>query len=647
MKKNNLFLLLILLAALPLNAQQKQADSLLKKLSEPGITDQNKARLLIETGFAMRRVQTDKAAAYTREGLTLAQKIKDRPLITKGYYNMAYVYEALGKLDDAIIAADSCELIVKKDSTLYEALWNAASIKGIVNRRKARFAESLENLMKALSIAEKNNSQVLIGKSLSNLGIFYVTQKDLDRAEEFHQQALAIRLKVGNPKDVYQTYENLGIVNRERKRYDKALEYYFKALEIAKTMNDSSSLSFTYNDIGAAHSFQGTLDKAEKYLKASIDIRERMGEKAELAYTYNYLGENYERQKNLIAAEQHIKKAMAVAWEIQNTKQMYESLESLSDFYSRNNRFDSAYVYLQKYRFFRDSLSKKDRAEVVADLTTKYESEKKERQIQTQQFELTRKNYWIAAIVFLFISLLITGYLLYHRKQLRQRAELQQEVIRQQDMAAKAIVEAEEKERQRIAKDLHDGIGQIMSAAKMNLSSIETQIPFVDKAQQLKFENIISLVDESCREIRAVSHNMMPNALLKAGLAAAIREFIDRIDHSVLKVDLSSEGLNERMDSNVETVLYRVIQECVNNVIKHSGANHLDISLIKDKDGISVTIEDNGKGFDVHQKMQKAGGMGLKNIITRVEYLKGSVEFDSLPGKGTLVAIHIPENRMN
>lgn len=629
-----------------LPAQQKQADSLLKLIEAPGIKDNKKAALLIEVGYVMRRVQTEKSAAYTREGLAIAKNLKDNALISKGYYSMAYVYEALGKLDEALLQADSCEQVVKNDSTLYESAWNAANIKGVVNRRKARFAESLENLMKALRIAESHENKSLIGKSLSNLGIFYVTQKDLDRAEDFHKQALAIRLELGNQKDIYQTYENLGIVNRERKQYDKALEYYFKALDIAKAMNDSSSISFTYNDIGAANSFKGSLDNAEKYLKASIDIRERMGEKSELAYTYNYLGENFERKKDLNAAEQHIKKAMAVAWEIQNTKQMYESLESLSDFYSRNNRYDSAFAYLQKYRFFRDSLAKKDRAEVVADLTTKYETEKKERLIQSQVFELTRKNYWIAGILFLSLSILVTAYLLYHRKQLRQKAQMQHEVIRQQDIAAKAIVEAEEKERQRIAKDLHDGIGQIMSAAKMNLSSIEAQIPFTDKEQQLKFENIISLVDESCKEIRAVSHNMMPNALLKAGLAAAIREFIDRIDHSILKVDLSSEGLNERLDTNVETVLYRVIQECVNNVIKHSGANHLDISLIKDADGISATIEDNGKGFDIDQS-KHFEGMGLKNIITRVEYLKGTVEFDSKPGRGTLVAIHIPDKTVN
>ncbi len=175
----------------------------------------------------------------------------------------------------------------------------------------------------------------------------------------------------------------------------------------------------------------------------------------------------------------------------------------------------------------------------------------------------------------------------------------------------------------------------------MNLSSIESRLNFGNEEDRIAFEKIVNLVDESCKEVRTVSHNMMPNALLKSGLSSAVKEFIDKIDSRILKVNLYSEGLNERLDSNVETVLYRVIQECVNNVIKHSGANALDISLIKDADGIAATIEDNGKGFSVIEK-EKAEGIGLKNIRTRIEYLKGTVDFDSAPGKGTLVAIHVP-----
>lgn len=219
--------------------------------------------------------------------------------------------------------------------------------------------------------------------------------------------------------------------------------------------------------------------------------------------------------------------------------------------------------------------------------------------------------------------------------------KLQSELMKQQDIATRAVISAEENERKRIAADLHDGIGQMMSAAKMNLSAFENDLPFKDASHKAAFEKVISLVDESCKEIRSVSHQMMPNALLKSGLASAVREFIDKIDHRVIKINLYTEGLNEKLDSNVETVLYRVIQECVNNVIKHSRAGSLDISLIRDQDGISATVEDNGRGFDTTDK-QQFEGIGLKNIISRVGYLKGTVEFDSAPGKGTLVAIHVP-----
>jgi signal transduction histidine kinase len=134
---------------------------------------------------------------------------------------------------------------------------------------------------------------------------------------------------------------------------------------------------------------------------------------------------------------------------------------------------------------------------------------------------------------------------------------------------------------------------------------------------------------------------MMPNALLKHNLASATREFIDKLDHKKLQVHLYTEGLEERLDSNVETVLYRVIQECVNNVIKHADANVLDISIIRENGEITATIEDNGKGFDTSDK-EKFDGIGLKNIRTRVEYLKGTVDFESSPGRGTLVALHVP-----
>ena len=152
---------------------------------------------------------------------------------------------------------------------------------------------------------------------------------------------------------------------------------------------------------------------------------------------------------------------------------------------------------------------------------------------------------------------------------------------------------------------------------------------------------MIQLVDESCREVRTVSHIMMPNALMKNNLSAAIHAFVEKLDKKSLQVHVYTEGLEQRLDSNTELVLYRVLQECVNNVIRHAGASTLDISVTRSAESIVATVEDNGRGFDITDKT-KPEGMGLKNIRARVEYLKGTVDIDSIPGQGTVIAIHVP-----
>jgi two-component system, NarL family, sensor kinase len=279
--------------------------------------------------------------------------------------------------------------------------------------------------------------------------------------------------------------------------------------------------------------------------------------------------------------------------------------------------------------------------QAIAEMRTKYETEKQDRLIEQQNNRLKMQNYLFAGIAcfVLLSSLLLLSW--YKRNKLRQETAMKTELMRQQEHAIKAVMEAEENERQRIAKDLHDGVGQMMSAAKMNLSAFESELQFDNEDQRRSFEKVINLVDESCREVRTVSHVMMPNALLKNNLGDAIREFTGKLSQKDLRVVVYTEGLDQRLDSNIETMLYRVVQECVNNTIKHAGASTLDISLIRDKDGISGTIEDNGKGFDATDS-EKLKGIGIKNISSRIEYLKGTVDFDSAPGRGTVVALHIP-----
>ena len=151
----------------------------------------------------------------------------------------------------------------------------------------------------------------------------------------------------------------------------------------------------------------------------------------------------------------------------------------------------------------------------------------------------------------------------------------------------------------------------------------------------------MALVEESCKEVRYISHQMMPNMLLRSGIASDVKNFIEKIDSEKLKVKVEANGFKDKLESNVETVLYRVIQEAVNNVIKHAQATFLNIKLDREASGISATITDNGVGFDT-TAVESFNGIGLKNITARVEYLKGIVKYRSAPGAGTSLRVWVP-----
>ena len=620
-------------------AQQSSfEDSLLDLLQHTKLDDVQRSSIYSDLSANELGKSYDDALMYGRKALTHAKQAKNNKQIAKAYLSITYAYNYGGHFDDGLITADSALSIAVVGNYQEEQYWAEYMLSNL-QRRKANYNEAVDHAMKALSISEQLNNKKLISGSYNTIGILYLNLNNIEKSKEYHLKALAIRKEDKDSIGISKSLNNLGIIYRDEADYKMALNYYFQSLEYAKNRRDTHLIAFLYNDIGAAYSKGGYADSGEVYLKESINIRERTGDRAEIAYTYNYLGENYEKKNDLLNAELYIKKALNTAIEIGNNKQHYEALESLSEFYARNKMYDSAYTYLRAYRFYKDTVARNENQSLITQLTTKYETEKKEKKILIQEAALNKKNYIIGGITAFSIIALIAGIFFYKSYRLKQQDLLQKAIIQQQELATKAVIEAEQKERIRIAGDLHDGVGQVMSAAKMNLNAVRSELQFDSEEQQLAFDKALALVDEGCKEVRSVSHNIMPNALLKTGLVSAIREFIEKIDQRVLQVSLYSEGLDKRLPSNIETVLYRVIQECVNNVIKHAAANTLDITLINDQDGISVTIEDNGKGFDPRNENN---GIGLKNMRTRIDYLKGTIEWDSAAGKGTVVMIQIP-----
>ncbi|NOT90308.1 tetratricopeptide repeat-containing sensor histidine kinase [Ferruginibacter sp.] len=512
---------------------------------------------------------------------------------------------------------------------------------GNVAQYTADFAKAVDYNYKALELFEALKDSSGIAGAYGNLANNYTRLRQYPKAIGFCEQAIAFALRRNDKRLLANSYNTLATIYGEQDKDSLELINEIKAYTLYREIKNIKGLSSTTTNLTEIYINRNAFDSAQKYALLGIGYSKQIDDAQNLGTLYNALGISYNKQNKIAEAIKAFDSVQFYARLTGDKLILSKACNSKAEIFYKLGDFKAAYENMSQYTLLNDSVFNNNMQSGIAEMQTKYETAKKEQKIQQQQFELTKKNYWIGAVIGLLLLGGLLGFSFYRSNKLRATKKLQAAIIQQQDIATKAVIQAEENERKRIAGDLHDGIGQTMSAAKMNLSSIESRLDFKNEEDKTAFEKIVNLVDESCKEVRSVSHNMMPNALLKSGLSSAVKEFIDKIDSRVLKVNLYSEGLNERLDSNVETVLYRVIQECVNNVIKHSNANELDISLIKDADGIAATIEDNGKGFAVDEKL-KTAGIGLKNISTRIQYLKGTVDFDSSPGKGTLVAIHVP-----
>ncbi len=629
-----------LLSALVVSTQSK-TDSLKKKVAaETNIAQ--KADLLVQISDAYRFSGPDSSLAYARQAITLINSFKDSSRLVKAEIYYCYYYYNMGNPDTALRIAQKNILWLQNKPALLSQLAMYYSFSGLCYMKLDKKKEALDRFYKALEYAEKSDDNLTRLKAYVNIGWVMMELNQFDQAIKNFKTALNFIEEKKLPETYAGvTYSNMASCFGSLNMVDSA--YKFSQLAVTKShiSGDITTEANSLFILGTAQIKKGQLNEAlNSYLKAQ-PLREKVGDpffivsdQAEISSLYAKLG----RTEEGIATGE---KALKMAEENKISAKLPMIYSALASNFESANDFEKATTYYKKINALKDSMYADASPQALAEMRTKYESEKQDRLIEQQQNRLKMQNYLligVAGLVFLSGLLLHSWY---RRSKLRQEAVMKTELMKQQEMAVKAVLEAEENERQRIAKDLHDGVGQMMSAAKMNLSAFESDIFFANEEQKKSFEKIISLVDESCKEVRTVSHIMMPNALLKNNLAAAISEFVDKLNNKHLKVHVYTEGLDERLDSNVETVLYRVIQECVNNTIKHAGASSLDISMIKDKDGISGTIEDNGKGFDCSDKT-KFEGIGLKNIISRIEYLKGTVDFDSAPGRGTVVAWHVP-----
>lgn len=652
--------LLILLFYTPLFLQSQSSviDSLIKESNKPSTHDSVKIKLFGDIAWEYMGSDMNKALDFANKELSYATKANRQGDIAQAESDIGSIYNRKSIFDTALIHYNKALVIrekLKQDVKIAGIYTNIAT----VLMRQSKFEEALAINFKSLKIFEKTGDELKQAISLGNIGNLYYELEQNKPAEQFYRKSLALARKTNHLITQGNDLVNIGGIKFEYGvqqdkivnpvELDSALSYFLEAEIILKNLNATYNLCAVYNNLGRIYFIKNDFAKALKFYENGLEARISLEDKFGIGLSYINLAETEKQLGNNSKNIEYLTKASDIFLSLKNYINLKQAYGKLAEAYELKKDYPLSLKFHQLYANYKDSVYNEDNAKQMAEMQTKYDVEKKDLELSKNKAELEAKekqafikNIIIAAVLSLIILLCIVGVLFYRKKQVEQQAKLDLEIANQKEIRTKAILDAEEKERRRIAQDLHDGVGQLLSAAKLNLSNLESKITIETEEQKVAMQNALTLVDDSVKEVRAVSHNMMPNTLIKLGLGSAVREFITKLGNApTLKVDLEIVGLDTRLDNQVETVLYRVIQEIVNNIIKHAKASQISMQLIRHETELNIMIEDNGVGFDTN-KLDTFDGIGLKGIQTRIEFLNGSVHFDSSIGRGTTVIIDIP-----
>jgi len=481
----------------------------------------------------------------------------------------------------------------------------------------------------------------------SNLGGRLATENQTTQAKFYLQKGEALAEITHNAPRLAKIYVSMAALHGTLEERQEARKFAFKALRIFKTVRDPASEASANCIIAQSYLQEQRPAMAIKYYQQALSERVKAS-KIQRSVALRGLGASYYEMKQYDKAEEHYLKVLKIAKEEKLNKGIMDCYNALVAIYADQGEYKLALRYKNEYGKLHDSTANAERLESVNNLEVKYRTAEKDKELTQNQLLIhqketliQRKNRLIATITggaVLLIALLGT---LYRNRQHRQNIALIKMEKERQLAQLRAHMEGEEKERERIARELHDGIMVQFSSAQMNLGAL---IEKTDLADSEEMENILVQLEEATKELRKSAHNLMPDMLLQEGLADATHYFCKTLERSAaIEIEFHLIGDLPSIAAEYELMLYRIIQELLQNTVKHSRASHVLVQLNCHPDMISIIVEDNGIGFD-KVSSTTGEGMGLKGIRSRIRSLNGTVSFSNNPEGGASVYIEIESN---
>jgi len=648
-------IIFIQIALITVNAvfSQNPPDSLLKKLNA-ATNDSIRVRTILDIGESIESRSTENSLVYYRQALDISQRIQNKRLILSSLVNLGIGHMESNHLDTAIAYFNLAMTVAaalrdtNRIAVVYSNLGNAY-------RYKKDRIRALENYQRAADLLEKKNDSLRLPAVYQNISIFLSENNDYRESIVYSKKAYVMASAQGDDYTACNALISMSDAWSSLNETDRQYDMLQKALVLAKRTGDLEEIGSIYNNLGAYFSAKKEYPKALQQFKLSYQYAAQMGNHYHLCEASTRMAEIYKNLNQPANALIYAKKAEEMAHEIGSRPDLKEIYLTRAAIEKSLGHANEAYTFLSKALNLGDSLYTTAASEKIAEMEARYESEKKQQQIaalekdrQIQSLSLKQKenlNWLMAALA---LALLIVSFLIYlnlHRSRMvaAQNEKIQQQRIVQLEkdhelVVVNSLLKGQEDERGRMARDLHDGLGGLLSGVKLSMNRMKDNL-IITNENMAVFERSLDLIDTSIAELRRIAHNMMPEGLISYGLDEALKQYCSSINtNGMLQVTYQSVGLSERMPDAVEITAYRIIQELLNNILKHASATEAMVQIIRDEGRLNMAVEDNGRGFDKNSLKEKKGA-GWVNIGARVEYLKGQLELNSEPGKGTQVNI--------
>jgi signal transduction histidine kinase len=504
------------------------------------------------------------------------------------------------------------------------------------------YNDAVKLYYEGIEIYKQEEDTLRLMTSYMNIGTLFYQNDYLQEALNYYTQALVWAKKIGYRYLMSDLHYNIGNTLFRMNIFDQYRNHLDTAIIYAEETNFIYGKVNIYNSLLRFYRLIGDKKEALHYTHLAIESAKIYGNPFNLAETYNAAGATYLLFNKTGEAYSYLSQALELAINYNYKQILSETLLNLSGYYSNTNNYQQAYNLLSEYTQLADSLFTIEKQKELQELDRKYQLVKKESELKDQQLtielkerEIYRKNQIITSssvlIVFISVSLFLMYKVQENKKKLAKK-ELQRIKTEREKEVVKALLEGEEKERSRIARELHDGINGNLAALKLNMTSLQNN-------------SYNRLIDETMDDIRNLSHNLMPEVVVKFGLKEALDQFIHHTDHdNLIDIDYQFVGNPGLVSDEIALHTYRIIQELVSNTLKHAEASEMHIQLIINDGKLSIAVEDNGKGFEIRMagKHPANSGIGLSNVENRITFLKGNFDIHSSTDTGTSINIEIP-----